>query len=122
MNSVMEKKNEKFTSRQRSTVRLDYLTLFPPSHPMQIAILVNHSFILSSSSQEIVTIQKKKKKSVAHFILFFLCFLGPHLQHMEVTRLGVHSELQLSCRPMSQSQQHQIRAASEIYSTAIPDP
>lgn len=26
---------------------------------------------------------------------FFSCFLGPHLQHMEVTRLGVKSELQL---------------------------
>ena len=30
------------------------------------------------------------------FIYFlFLCFLGPHLQHMEVPRLGVKSELQL---------------------------
>ena len=27
------------------------------------------------------------------FIYFF--FLGPHLQHMEVSRLGVESELQL---------------------------
>ena len=26
---------------------------------------------------------------------FFLCFLGPHLLHMEVPRLGVQSELQL---------------------------
>ena len=26
---------------------------------------------------------------------FFSCFLGPHLQHMEVPRLGVKSELQL---------------------------
>ena len=26
---------------------------------------------------------------------FFLCFLGPHLQHMEVPRLGVELELQL---------------------------
>ena len=70
----MEKKNEKFTSRQRSTVRLDYLTLFPPSHPMQIAILVNHSFILSSSSQEIVTIQKKKKKVLPILFYFFFAF------------------------------------------------
>ena len=31
-----------------------------------------------------------------HFLfLFFFCFLGPHLQHMEVPRLGVESELQL---------------------------
>ena len=29
------------------------------------------------------------------FVLFLLCFLGPHLQPMEVLRLGVESELQL---------------------------
>ena len=28
-------------------------------------------------------------------IYFIFCFLGPHLQHMEVPRLGVESELQL---------------------------
>ena len=27
--------------------------------------------------------------------LFYFCFLGPHLRHMEVPRLGVQSELQL---------------------------
>ena len=27
---------------------------------------------------------------------FWVCFLGPHLQHMEASRLGVQSELQLS--------------------------
>ena len=26
---------------------------------------------------------------------FFFCFAGPHPRHMEVTRLGVESELQL---------------------------
>ena len=36
---------------------------------------------------------------------FFLCFLGPHMQHMEVPRLGVESELQLPS-----------------YATAMPDP
>ena len=30
------------------------------------------------------------------FIFVFSFFLGPHLQHMEVPRLGVESELQLS--------------------------
>ena len=31
-----------------------------------------------------------------YFIIFFyFCFLGPHLQHMEVPRLRVESELQL---------------------------
>ena len=31
---------------------------------------------------------------VLWFCLFVFCFLGPHLQHMEVSRLGVQSELQ----------------------------
>ena len=30
------------------------------------------------------------------FVCFSFCFLGPHLQHMEVPRLGVKSELQLT--------------------------
>ena len=29
------------------------------------------------------------------FLFFFLCFLGPQPQHMEVPRLGVKLELQL---------------------------
>ena len=29
------------------------------------------------------------------FVFLFFCFLEPHLQHMEVPRLGVESELQL---------------------------
>ena len=29
------------------------------------------------------------------FLFFVFAFLGPHLQHMEVLRLGVESELQL---------------------------
>ena len=27
------------------------------------------------------------------FLFFIFCFLGPHLQHMEVPRLGIESEL-----------------------------
>ena len=34
-----------------------------------------------------------QEELLIHF--FFLSFLGPHLQHMEVPRLGVQSELQL---------------------------
>ena len=29
------------------------------------------------------------------YLFIYLCFLGPHLQHMEVPKLGVESELQL---------------------------
>ena len=37
------------------------------------------------------------QKKVSDFSIpaFFFCFLGPHLHHMEVPRLGVQSELQL---------------------------
>ena len=44
------------------------------------------------------------------------CFLGPHFWHMEVPRLGVNWSC--SCRPVSQPQQWQIRAASVTYTTA----
>ena len=49
------------------------------------------------------------------FFLFFL-FLGLHLQHMEVPRLGVQSEL--CCRPTLQPNQCQIWAGSATYTTA----
>ena len=42
----------------------------------------------------------------------FFFFLGPHLQHVEVPRLGFKLELQLlaatSCQPMPQLEQHWI--------------
>ena len=41
-------------------------------------------------------------------IFFFFCFLEPHLQHMEVPRLG----------PTPQPQQHKIQAESATYTTA----
>lgn len=47
------------------------------------------------------------------FCLFVFCFLRSHLQHMEVPRLGVESELQLP-----QPQQLGIQAASLTYTTA----
>ena len=28
-------------------------------------------------------------------MIFYFCFLGPHLRHMEIPKLGVESELQL---------------------------
>ena len=39
-----------------------------------------------------------KPSSLIYFIYLFVClfsFLGPHLRHREVSRLGVKSELQL---------------------------
>ena len=37
--------------------------------------------------------------------LFLFCFLGQHLQHMEVPRLGVESELQLPAYTMATATQ-----------------
>ena len=36
-----------------------------------------------------------KSLSLSLFLFLFFFFLGPHLQHMEVPRLGAKSELQL---------------------------
>ena len=61
-------------------------------------------------------------KKLGAEIFFFFCFLGPHLQHVEVPRLGVELELQLPayttatampdlnhlCDPHHNSQQRQI--------------
>ena len=54
-----------------------------------------------------------------YFILFYFiyfCFLGPHLQHTGVPRLGVELELQL--RPSPQPQKHGIWAQSVTYAAA----
>ena len=41
------------------------------------------------------TILMNTDAKVHKFFFFFSVFLGPHLQHMEVPRIGVESELQL---------------------------
>ena len=53
------------------------------------------------------------------FCLFFVlfCFLGPHLQYMEVPRLG--SNQSYSCRPTPQQQRCRIWATSATYTTAL---
>ena len=50
------------------------------------------------------------------YIYLFTCFLGLHLWHMEVPRLGVNWSY--SCQPTPQPQQRRIRAASVTYTTA----
>ena len=41
-----------------------------------------------------VLVWENKKFCFFFFFFFFLIFLGPHLRHMEVPRVGVESELQ----------------------------
>ena len=50
------------------------------------------------------------------FFVFFFCFLGPQLWHMDVPRLEVESELQLPA--YTQPQQCGIQVASVTYNTA----
>ena len=49
---------------------------------------------------------------------FFFFFLGLHLQHTEVPRPGIESELQLRPTPQPWQQQHRIWAVSETYAKA----
>ena len=51
------------------------------------------------------------KNGSLSFFLSFFCFLGLHLQHMEVPRLG--------CQPTPQPQQRGIQAASMTYATQL---
>ena len=51
-----------------------------------------------------------------YIYLFIYLFLGPHLQHMEVPRLGVQLELQLPAYPKPQQGWNWVRSA--IYNTA----
>ena len=50
------------------------------------------------------------------YLFIYFCFLGMHLQHMEVPRLGVELSYSYSCQPMPQ--QHRIRTMSVTYTTA----
>ena len=73
----------------------------------------------AGAAQEIATTTtttKKRTRGPPAFIFLFFCFLGSHLQHMEVPRLG--SNRSYSCRPTPQPQQCQIRAVSMTHSTA----
>ena len=56
-----------------------------------------------------------ERQRLSHWIVVFVfILLGPHLQHMEIPRLGVKSELQ----PTPQPQQRQIRATSATSAAA----
>ena len=46
-------------------------------------------------------------KNLGFLFIYLFCFLGQHLQHVEVTRLGVESELQLQgCATATQDPNH----------------
>ena len=64
-----------------------------------------HNIVNQLYFNKTLTNEKRRKEK---FWGVFLVFLGPHLQHMEVTRLGVESELQL-------------QAYAKATATATPD-
>ena len=47
-------------------------------------------------SLDVCFVQEEYNDSDFIYLFIYLCFLGLHLQHMEVSKLGVESELQLS--------------------------
>ena len=51
---------------------------------------------------------------------FCFCFLGPHLWHMEVPRLGVESELQLPAYATATATGDPSYTTPQL--TAVPDP
>ena len=57
-------------------------------------ILVKRITMIVITGNEQIKARSGKKTPYSLKISLF-CFLGPHLQHMEVLRLGVESELQL---------------------------
>ena len=68
-------------------------------HGLDLALLRLLAWELACALGAALKKIKKKKKILSVYLsfkVFFCCFLGPHLQHMEVPRLGVESKLQLS--------------------------
>ena len=54
---------------------------------------------------------------------FFPCFLGPHWQHMEISRLGDESQLQLQTYTTAtpESKTH-LQPTPQLTALAMPDP
>ena len=63
-------------------------------------------------------IEKVKKKKKKKTVNFFIAFLGAHLEHMEVPRLDVKSELQAYTR----SQPHTQDLCHSLWQRQIPNP
>ena len=71
---------------------------------------------VSIYNQQMITFTSTRRTTYI-FFFFCFCFLGPHPGHMEIPRLGVQSELQLSDY-VPQPQQCQIWAVSATCTTA----
>ena len=52
-----------------------------------------------------------------HSFIYLVCFLGLHLQHMEVPRLGVESELQLPAYTTATGFELRLRPQPQLMAT-----
>ena len=74
-----------------------------------------HSLMLASSGPCAHPLRRMSYSMFCLFVCLFVCFLGLHLQHMEVPRIGAYTtatamqDLSRVCDPHHNSQQHQIR-------------
>ena len=59
---------------------------------------------------------------IHEFCFFFCHFLGPHLWHMEVSRLEVESEPQLPAYATATAMQGPVCLQPTAQLTAVPDP
>ena len=90
-----ERKKEKKTNLNLKT----YLVLssitpcLKMTHSILFFILVSILLLIKGTNP--VFFPQTKSTVILSLTKVFFCFLGPHLQHMEVLRLGVLSELQL---------------------------
>ena len=57
--------------------------------------LIEVNIILVNKSLEVNLLSKAYSRVNFLFIYLFFCFLGPHLQHMKVPKIGIKLELQL---------------------------
>ena len=65
---------------------------------------------------------KVHASSLDLIIITIICFLGPHLRHMEVPRLGIKSELRLPAYTTAAAMQDLSHIATYTTTTATPDP
>ena len=111
-NSVKAVSRDRWISSDRRDLKINKtLSYLAQSIPFFFKIIHEKDFLLPNKIIIFLLILKFK---TLYFIIFY--FLGLNLQHMKVPRLGI--EWELGCQPTPQSQQHQMQAASVIYTTA----
>ena len=84
-------------------------------------IAVKASYLLKFLSHRRYN-SKRKETNFWLFIYYYYYFLGPHLQHMEVPRLGIESELELPAYTTATAMPDPSTYAATPQLTAVLDP